>query len=134
MIHSMFQCPFLSQLPKSARFILCRHSSILKTNNEKVECPFLQNSSTALRRVLIDEDAIEFNRNLMFQYESLLIEKIEKKKSDHSYRIFKQIERKSGNFPRAEIQMATDKRPVTVWCSNDYLGLGQHPKLKEAVM
>jgi 5-aminolevulinate synthase len=74
----------------------------------------------------------------LFEYDNYFDEKIEAKKRDNSYRVFKRVQRKSGCFPRAEVQknLGDDSEPhtITVWCSNDYLGLGQHPKLKKAVM
>lgn len=73
-----------------------------------------------------------------FEYNRFFEEKIEAKKRDNSYRVFKRVQRKSGCFPRAEVQKNieddSESRTITVWCSNDYLGLGQHPKLKKAVM
>ena len=73
-----------------------------------------------------------------FEYNHFFDEKIEAKKRDNSYRVFKRVQRKSGCFPQAQEQKhledESDSRTITVWCSNDYLGLGQHPKLKKAVM
>jgi 5-aminolevulinate synthase len=73
-----------------------------------------------------------------FAYDSFFHDKIDAKKRDNSYRVFKRVQRKSGLFPQAEEKTTLDddseSRTITVWCSNDYLGLGQHPKLKRAVM
>lgn len=73
-----------------------------------------------------------------FEYEGFFNAKIESKKLDNSYRVFKRVQRKSGCFPKAEerntLSDDSESRTITVWCSNDYLGLGQHPKLKKAVM
>jgi 5-aminolevulinate synthase len=70
-----------------------------------------------------------------FEYNHFFDEKIEAKKRDNSYRVFKRVQRKSGCFPQAqEHEDESESRTITVWCSNDYLGLGQHPKLKKAVM
>lgn len=74
----------------------------------------------------------------LFHYDNFFGDKIEAKKRDNSYRVFKRVQRKSGCFPQAEerknLDDSKDSRLITVWCSNDYLGLGQHPKLKQAVM
>jgi len=40
------------------------------------------------------------------------------------YRVFINILRQQGNFPSAIEQMSGSKKEITVWCSNDYLGMG----------
>ena len=55
-----------------------------------------------------------------------------KKKMDHSYRIFKKVNRSAENFPAAK-EYSWGEKNINVWCSNDYLGMSAHPQVKAAV-
>ena len=58
---------------------------------------------------------------------------IEAKKKDHSYRVFRKVNRKANSFPMADdYSFSEQPKDVTVWCSNDYLGMSRNPKVVDA--
>ena len=62
-------------------------------------------------------------------FDSFFKDQLNQLKADGNYRYFADLERSTGKFPRATNHFDGGKRDVTVWCSNDYLGMGQHPKV-----
>ena len=70
----------------------------------------------------------------MFDYESHFKDCIKGVKQEGRYRTFANLERIAGRFPRAiyRPEDGSEPREVTIWCSNDYLGMGQHPVVVKA--
>ncbi len=67
-------------------------------------------------------------------YDQFMSEKLNGLRDDGNYRVFADLERQRGSFPRATRYNATgETSEVTVWCSNDYLGMGQNPAVLEAM-
>jgi len=66
-------------------------------------------------------------------HERFFAEKIAELKSEGRYRVFAELERIAGRFPRARSHRDGSVNEITVWCSNDYLGMGQHPELLSAM-
>ena len=67
-------------------------------------------------------------------YDSALKTSIARLHDEGRYRTFIDIERRSGAYPHAVWRRADgSERPVTVWCGNDYLGMGQHPAVLAAM-
>ncbi len=67
----------------------------------------------------------------MFDYDACFQARLNQLKDNGNYRIFAEIKREAGNFPTAKLRRKEDGtlHDVTVWCSNDYLGMGQNPQV-----
>jgi 5-aminolevulinate synthase len=70
---------------------------------------------------------------MVFPYLSRFREALAGLKREGRYRVFTDIVRARGDYPNADFHTQGAKRPVVVWCSNDYLGMGQHPKVLAAM-
>ena len=66
-------------------------------------------------------------------HDSLFRAHLDQLRHDGNYRVFANLQRKAGAFPQAIHHAEAKSRPITVWCSNDYLGMGQHPVVLEAM-
>lgn len=67
-------------------------------------------------------------------YSELLDQSLKQLHDEGRYRTFIDIERKRGQFPHATWRRPDGtEQPITVWCGNDYLGMGQHPAVLEAM-
>jgi len=66
-------------------------------------------------------------------FDAMFSKQLDALKEEGNYRIFAELERKCGAFPRAKSHDDDAPDEVTVWCSNDYLGMGQHPVVRQAM-
>jgi len=74
------------------------------------------------------------NEGSAMDYDSKLDEAIGRLHAEGRYRTFAEIERARGVFPSATLQSVDGTRKaITVWCGNDYLGMGQHPDVLSAM-
>ena len=64
-------------------------------------------------------------------YQSYFRDALDALRGEGNYRHFAQLERCRGQFPKAICHNGGGE--VTIWCSNDYLGMGQHPKVLQAM-
>src|SRR5215204_2063177 len=66
-------------------------------------------------------------------YEDFFESALDRLKAERRYRVFADLERVAGRFPTALWRSPEGAREITVWCSNDYLGMGQHPAVVRAM-
>ncbi len=64
-------------------------------------------------------------------YDAIFTESIARLKAAGNYREFTDLERHAGEYPRATNHSIG--REITIWCNNDYLGMGQHPDVTDAI-
>ncbi|GFU47700.1 5-aminolevulinate synthase, nonspecific, mitochondrial [Nephila pilipes] len=130
------QCPFMRHYASSIKIPgnVEKQTSILNS-----KCPFLEQVKPSVKAASLEiqNDIIDLTSKeqpkAQFQYEDFFLEEIAKKKRDHSYRIFKKVNRLADNFPCAN-EYTDGAKKILIWCSNDYLGMSSHPSVQKAVI
>nr|XP_030707300.1 5-aminolevulinate synthase, erythroid-specific, mitochondrial isoform X3 [Globicephala melas] len=108
----------------------------------KSHCPFMllelqDGKSKIVQKAApeVQEDVKTFKTgNHVFGYDQFFRNKIMEKKQDHTYRVFKTVNRWADAYPFAEhfFEASVASKDVSVWCSNDYLGMSRHPRVLQA--
>ncbi|XP_070597352.1 5-aminolevulinate synthase, erythroid-specific, mitochondrial isoform X3 [Erythrolamprus reginae] len=140
------QCPFMESERQSGQGSFVQEAKPelqedVKPFKSGVLTSLLREVQCSLRKKLLDSSEVShlirdnMPESPVFDYDAFFEEKIQAKKQDHTYRIFKTVNRRADAYPFAEdfSTSEVEAREVSVWCSNDYLGMSRHPRVLQAI-
>ncbi|KAI8331325.1 pyridoxal phosphate-dependent transferase [Chlamydoabsidia padenii] len=119
------QCPVMSQAMGK------QHARPLSTSSAAAQSPSKVVKAEVKAAPSAATPVTHQTKTKHFDYEAFYQHELEKKHQDKSYRYFNNINRLAQKFPRAHTARVEDE--VTVWCANDYLGMGRNPVLTETM-
>ena len=141
------RCPFLAQTPISQlrELALTRMADQMHGDNRSgdlltdkaLQCPVMSKALTFQKVDLdicagniMDASVSDTTQRESYDYDSVFRREVDKKRRDKSYRFFNNINRLAKDFPMAHSHCQEN---ITVWCSNDYLGMSGHPVVVDAM-
>lgn len=98
----------------------------LKILTQAETCPFLNGECTVKPSTKSCRNSKTKQKSC---YNAQYTQKIEQLKQEGRYRVFTPVRRVAQSYPQAFSHKISESRPVTIWCSNDYLGMAQHPEV-----
>src|SRR3546814_634350 len=90
-------------------------------------------TSEIFRRPALRRAPAETDSQSPMDYEALFGQAVDTLHAERRYRVFTELARNCGSFPVADNFSGIGPEKITIWCSNDYLGMGQHPAVLAAL-
>ncbi|KAK6458865.1 5-aminolevulinate synthase [Scheffersomyces xylosifermentans] len=119
------QCPFMSGALRAQERSYSSASRPARATASTTTPPSTASTPYAFKGENLTSSKVDLSSNeSAFDYNGYLNNDLNKKREDKSYRFFNNINRLAKDFPEAHRSNEEDK--VTVWCSNDYLGMGKN--------
>ena len=130
-------CPFFKQNDMDLKkLIKKRDLDDYSNTNEMIsdQASIMRNNNKRLNATISENVKADSKNSQLFDYEKFFAQSIENKKKDGSYRYFKKVVRHAETFPNVQEHRQDHLKEITIWCSNDYLGLGRHPHVQNKVI